>query len=218
MGFKLSWPNRITFARILLIPLFVLALMQAREGQRSFRWIALALLLLVSAGDALDGYLARRTHSRSRLGAFLDPLADKLLMTAGYIVLSSIFWPEPRVPKWVVVVVISRDVLITLFYVSFVALGTSFKQITPSFLGKGCTMFQMVTLVAVLSAPGLERLAGDTGTTFVLTGLYLITVFMTLSSGIDYLYAARLQLISPDKVALIESDGPDREDAPNRKE
>ena len=218
MGFKLSWPNRITFVRILLIPLFVLALMQAREGQRSFRWIALGLLLVVSAGDALDGYLARRTRSRSRLGAFLDPLADKLLMTAGYIVLTSIFWPEPRVPKWVAVVVISRDVLIALFYVSFVALGTSFKQITPSLLGKGCTMFQMVTLVAVLSAPGLERLAGDAGTAFVLTGLYLVTVFMTLSSGIDYLYAARLQLISPDKVALIESDGPGRVEAPSRKE
>ena len=218
MGFKLSWPNRITFARILLIPLFVLALMQAREGQGAFRWIALGLLLAVSAGDALDGYLARRTRSRSRLGAFLDPLADKLLMTAGYVVLSSIFWPEPRVPKWVAVVVISRDVLMALFYFSFVALGTHFKQITPSLVGKGCTMFQMVTLVAVLTSPGIERLIGEAATGIVLTGFYLVTVAMTLVSGVDYLYAARMQLISPDKVALIESDGPEHENTSQRKE
>lgn len=218
MAFKLSWPNRITFARILLIPLFVLALMQAREGQTGFRWIGLGLLLLVTAGDALDGYLARRTRSRSRLGAFLDPLADKLLMTAGYIVLTSMFWPEPRIPKWVAVVVISRDLLIALFYFSFVALGTGFKQITPSLLGKGCTMFQMVTLVLVLSAPALQHLMGEGATGVVLGAFFLVTVFMTLVSGIDYLYAARLQLISPDRVALIESDGPDDEDAPKKEE
>lgn len=211
MGFKLSWPNRITFARILLIPLFVLALMQTREGQTAFRWIALVLLLLVSAGDALDGYLARRTHSRSRLGAFLDPLADKLLMTAGYVALASMFWPEPKIPKWVAVVVVSRDLLIALFYFSFVALGTGFKQITPSLMGKGCTMFQMMTLVAVLSAPVLEHVLGPHTTAVVLSALFLITVFMTLVSGIDYLYAARLSLISPERVALIESDGPEFE-------
>ena len=214
MKFKLSWPNRITFIRILLIPGFVLALIQAREGQPMFRWVALAFLLVVSGGDALDGYLARRTHNRSRLGAFLDPLADKMLMTAGYVLLASMFWPEPRMPKWVVVVVISRDALIAIFYLSFVALGTGFRQLTPSLLGKGCAMFQMMTLVAVLSAPALEGLMGEGAYDALLTGLFLITVFMTFASGIDYLYAARLSLISPDRVALIESDGPDREEKP----
>jgi cardiolipin synthase len=209
MGLKLSWPNRITFGRILLIPLLVLALMQAREGQPTFRWVALVLLLLVSAGDALDGYLARRTRSRSRLGAFLDPLADKLLMTTGYILLATMFWPEPRIPKWVAVVVISRDVLIALFYFSFVALGTGFKQITPSLVGKACTMFQMITLIAVLAAPALERLLGGQATDVALNALFLITVFMTLVSGIDYLYAARLSLVSPERAALIESDTPE---------
>ena len=69
MAFKLSWPNRITFLRILLIPVFVFALLQTQGGPASVRWIALTLLVLVSAGDALDGYLARKLHARSRLGA-----------------------------------------------------------------------------------------------------------------------------------------------------
>jgi cardiolipin synthase (CMP-forming) len=205
MSFRLSWPNRITFARILLIPLFVLALIQAREGQPMFRWVALGLLILVCAGDALDGYLARRLHSRSRLGALLDPLADKLLMTSGYVLMATIFWPEPKIPKWVAVIVISRDVLMAIFYFALVALGTGFRQITPSFLGKLCTTLQMSTLVAVVSAPAVEWALGP-ASRWAFGGLFFTTAFLTLFTGVDYLYAARTQLGSPESVALIETD------------
>jgi len=206
MKFRLSWPNRITFFRILLIPAFVLALIQTREGPSVFRWIALGLLIVVSVGDALDGFLARRLHARSKLGAFLDPLADKMLMTVAYLMLASNFWPEPRIPKWVAGVVVSRDVLIALFYFSIVALESGFRPITPSLVGKGCTTFQMLTLVAVIAAPAVEYVVGPSALGQVLTVLFLITVFATLVSGIDYLYAARMMLIAPDRVALIESD------------
>jgi cardiolipin synthase len=212
VSFKFSWPNRITFLRILLIPAFVLALIQTREGEARFRWVALGLLLLMALGDGLDGFLARKMQHRSRLGAFLDPLADKMLMTAGYIVLASALWPGPRMPKWVVVVVISRDVLIALFYFSLVALGASFKQITPSTLGKGCTVFQLTTLSFLLAAPAFGRIIGERAATIALDALFLVTVFMTLVSGIDYLYAARLSLISPERAALVESDAaPDKQ-------
>jgi cardiolipin synthase len=206
MALKLSWPNRITFLRILLIPLFVLALLEAREGQPAYRWVGLILLVLVCVGDAVDGWLARALHSRSRLGAFLDPLADKLLMTSGYLVMCSMFWPEPRIPKWVAGVVISRDVLIALFYFAFVALGTGFKQITPSLLGKGCTALQMLTLVALVSAPAVEWALGPSAASAAFDGLFLVTVYATVVSAIDYLYAARMQLVSPDQAALINSD------------
>ncbi|HUU42993.1 MAG TPA: CDP-alcohol phosphatidyltransferase family protein [Planctomycetota bacterium] len=208
--FRLSWPNRITFLRILLIPVFVLALIQMREGPSTSRWIALGLLIVVSLGDALDGLLARRLHARSKLGAFLDPLADKMLMTAAYLLLASSFWPEPRIPKWVAGVVVSRDVLIALFYFSIMALESGFRPITPSLAGKGCTTLQMLTLVAVIGAPVAEHLFGVPGAGRVLMGLYLLTVFATLVSGIDYLYAARTMLIAPDRVALIQSDVPER--------
>ena len=169
MSLRLSWPNRITFLRILLIPGFVLALIQSRGGPSAFRWIALGLLILVSAGDALDGYLARTLHKRSLLGAFLDPVADKLLMTAGYVVLASGFWPEPRIPLWVTAVVVSRDLLIGLFYFSIVTVAGSFRPITPSLVGKGCTMFQMLTLVAVIASPPLEALLGASGVLMLLS-------------------------------------------------
>ena len=208
MTFRLSWPNRITFLRILLIPAFVLALIQTGEGPSVFRWIALGLLLAVTLGDALDGYLARRLHARSKLGAFLDPLADKLLMTVAYLMLATGFWPEPRIPRWVAGVVVSRDVLISVFYFSIVALESGFRPITPSLIGKGCTSFQMLTLVVVIAAPAVEYLIGAQAAAQALMGLFLITTFMTLLSGIDYLYAARLMLIEPDRVALIASDPP----------
>jgi cardiolipin synthase len=209
MKFRLSWPNRITFLRLLLIPGFVLAMVQAREGEPVYRWVALGLLALVSGGDMLDGYLARKLHARSRLGAMLDPLTDKILMTSGYIVLASTFWPEPRMPVWVTVIVISRDVFIGLFYFSLVALAGGFKMITPSLVGKGCTLFQMSTLVAVLASPALAAALGENGMEVLLTTLFLITAYMTLVSGIDYLYAARTALHHPDQVALIQSDIPE---------
>ncbi|HUU43124.1 MAG TPA: CDP-alcohol phosphatidyltransferase family protein [Planctomycetota bacterium] len=206
MKFKLSWPNRITFFRLLLIPGFVLAAVMAWEGEPVYRWVALGLLLVVSGGDMLDGYLARKLHARSRLGAMLDPLTDKILMTSGYIVLASSFWPEPRMPVWVSVIVISRDVFIGLFYFSLVALAGGFKMITPSLVGKGTTLFQMSTLVGVLAAPLLAGALGETGMGYLLSGLFLFTAYMTLVSGIDYLYAARTALHHPDRVALIQSD------------
>jgi cardiolipin synthase len=209
MEFKLSWPNRITVLRILLIPGFVLALMQTREGEAGFRWVALVLLALVALGDGLDGYLARRLKSRSKLGAFLDPLADKLLMTSGYVVMASMLWPEPRMPKWVSVVVISRDVMIALFYFSMTALGSNLRMITPSFIGKTCATLQMVTLVAVLAAPASAGLLSEDALVTALNALFLITAFLTLVSGIDYLYAARVSLDRPEGVALIETDAPD---------
>ena len=209
MTFRLSWPNRITILRIFLIPLFVLALVQAREGEPGFRWAALGLLALVCLGDALDGWLARKLHSRSRLGAILDPLADKLLMTAGYIVMASMLWPDPRIPKWLTVLVISRDALMVVFFLALVALGTGFRQLVPSFLGKLCTTLQMVTLVAVVAAPAIEPAIGDRASGILFPGFFLATAFLTIVTSIDYLWAARAQFGAPEASAVVETDEPE---------
>ncbi len=206
MEFRLSWPNRITIARIFLIPLFVLALVQAREGEPGFRWAALGLLALVSIGDGLDGWLARKLHSRSRLGALLDPLADKLLMTSGYIVLASSLWPDPHIPKWLTVLVIGRDALMVVFFLALVALGTGFRQVTPSYLGKLCTTFQMATLIAVVAAPAVEFALGERASGILFPCFFLATAWLTLVTGIDYLWATRAQFDSPETVALVETD------------
>src|ERR671934_121529 len=94
--------NRLTVLRILLIPVFV-ALLVYRKPR-----LALAVFALAALTDLLDGYVARRQGSQSRLGAFLDPLADKLLLTASFATLTYL-----RVlPAWIMIVVISRDLIL----------------------------------------------------------------------------------------------------------
>jgi len=137
------------------------------------------LLVLLVAGitDALDGTIARAANQRTRLGAFLDPLADKLLLTSGFITLSSIH----LIPSWVTIVVVSRDVMLLL--------GTAVAQftespidITPTFLGKGTTFLQLtyVLLVIFLSSRHMEL--------EMMSPLLFGMVAFTISSGCHYLY------------------------------
>src|SRR2546428_12010839 len=97
-------PNWLTVLRILLIPVFVTLLVYRRPGT------ALAVFCLASLTDLLDGYVARSRGSQSRLGAFLDPMADKLLLTASFVTLTYL----RRLPFWITAVVISRDVILVL--------------------------------------------------------------------------------------------------------
>ena len=94
-------PNSLTILRILLIPVYVGLLVYERFDA------AMGVLLLAGVTDALDGTIARAANQRTRLGAFLDPLADKLLLTSGFITLSTIH----LIPSWVTIVVVSRDAM-----------------------------------------------------------------------------------------------------------
>jgi len=164
-------PNSLTIFRILLIPVYI--------GLLVYEQFDKALLVLLVAGitDALDGTIARAANQRTRLGAFLDPLADKLLLTSGFITLSSIH----LIPSWVTIVVVSRDVMLLL--------GTAVAQftespidITPTFLGKGTTFLQLtyVLLVIFLSSRHMEL--------EMLSPLLFGMVAFTISSGCHYLY------------------------------
>ena len=105
-------PNSLTIFRILLIPVYIGLLVYERFDE------ALIVLLVAGITDALDGTIARAANQRTRLGAFLDPLADKLLLTSGFITLSSIH----LIPSWVTIVVVSRDAMLLL--------GTAVAQFT----------------------------------------------------------------------------------------
>ncbi len=152
----LNLPNRITLLRIAMIPVLVLCAVQARELP-ALRWLALGILLASLASDALDGWLARRRGETSRLGAFLDPLADKLLFTTLFVCLVLPLWPDPAgapprrlLPLWVAVVTISRDLYISLgALVVFMATGG--LHIRPSRCGKAAT--------AAFAALGVAALA-----------------------------------------------------------
>ncbi len=164
-------PNSLTILRILLIPVYIGLLVYEQFDQ------ALIVLLIAGITDALDGTIARAANQRTRLGAFLDPLADKLLLTSGFITLSAIH----LIPTWVTIVVVSRDAMLLL--------GTALAQLTelsidiaPTFLGKGTTFLQLtyVLLIIFLSARNL-----DLG---MLSPLLFATVGFTITSGLHYLY------------------------------
>ena len=164
-------PNSLTIFRILLIPVYIGLLVYERFDE------ALIVLLVAGVTDALDGTIARAANQRTRLGAFLDPLADKLLLTSGFVTLSSIH----LIPSWVTIVVVSRDAMLLL--------GTAVAQftespidITPTFLGKGTTFLQLtyVLLVIFLSSRHMEL--------EMLSPLLFGMVAFTIFSGCHYLY------------------------------
>lgn len=169
-------PNSLTILRILLIPVYVGLLVYEQFDQ------AMIVLLVAGITDALDGTIARASNQRTRLGAFLDPLADKLLLTSGFVTLSAIH----LIPSWVTIVVVSRDAMLLLG--TAVAQLTEFPiDITPTFLGKGTTFLQLsyVLLVILLSA---QQMSLD-----VLNPLLICMVAFTISSGLHYLYRGYLK-------------------------
>src|SRR5438552_7584781 len=105
--------NKITILRILLIPFFVVeAIYYVRTGNELHRLLAILSFAVAAICDGVDGYIARRYNQRSELGAILDPLADKLLLVSGIVVLS-FDWPYfDTFPLWLTVTIIGRDILI----------------------------------------------------------------------------------------------------------
>ncbi|MBM4050542.1 MAG: CDP-diacylglycerol--glycerol-3-phosphate 3-phosphatidyltransferase [Planctomycetes bacterium] len=181
---KLTWANRITLFRIFLIPVFVLCVMQAHDVPPC-RYLAIGVFIVMALSDALDGYLARRWAQRTRLGFFLDPLADKLLVMTACVLLSCDFWPGPRFPNWIPVIVISRDAFILLGGLMLLLLTGTVKG-GPSLLGKATTFVQMLSVVGIL-------LNNHLSLSTVRASWWVVAAF-TLVSGVDYMRAGVRQL------------------------
>jgi cardiolipin synthase len=168
--------NWLTIVRILLVPVFVICLVYNR--------VLLALGTFVVAGvtDMMDGYIARSRGTKTRLGAFLDPLADKLLLTASFITLTYKF---PKVlPFWLTAIVLSRDLLLILVAVLIMLTGGALNPM-PTGLGKTSTVVQMVTAGAALLVVG-----GGHDFWLIRKGLLILTAALTIGSGIQYLILA----------------------------
>jgi cardiolipin synthase (CMP-forming) len=131
--------SKVTVLRIIAVPIFVILLLE-----HALPW-AQALFVLSVFSDALDGTIARLRGERTPLGAFLDPMADKLLLLATYITFSYLNW----IPLWVFIAVLSRDLLIVLGW-SVVYILTTNSKIQPRPLGKITTALQMAVAVAKL--------------------------------------------------------------------
>jgi cardiolipin synthase len=164
--------NWLTIVRILLIPVFVTLLV--------YRWVGLAFTTFVLAGltDMLDGHIARTRGTKTRLGAFLDPLADKLLLTAAFVTLTYKF---PRIlPFWLTAIVLSRDLVLILVAVLIMLTGGQVHP-APTMLGKTSTVFQMVTAAVALLVAADVRMFEP-----VRPGLLLATAALTIASGVQY--------------------------------
>ncbi len=174
----MTFANSLTVLRILSVPVLVLLIL-------SGAWKA-ALLLFVAAGlsDLLDGWIARKWRQQSKLGIALDPLADKFLLISALLVLC---WPgvsdSYRIPIWLTVTVIGRDLLLVLGAAAVYWLR-GLHMFPPSFWGKSATLFQIFSVFLVLVAnAGVTKL-------IPLEPIFLGALALTLISGLHYLYRA----------------------------
>ena len=172
--------NQWTLSRILLVPVFIASLLYFSPERSYFHTVAVFVYLLACITDALDGYLARKMNQETALGNTIDPIADKLLLLSGYLSLSLMpNIPESmRVPAWVTLVVISRDVVILAgCLIIFVITGA--LKVKPLFIGKVTTVVQMGALFAsLLGLPWSLK-----------SWLYFLAAGFTLLSGLFYIRA-----------------------------
>ncbi len=163
-------PNLITSIRIILAPIFVIYLINDRFLP------ALVVFVIAGLSDGADGLVARLFNQKSSVGTYLDPLADKILLIAAFIVLAA----RDFIPPWLTVVVISRDVLI-LLGVLILFLNKTDVTIRPSILSKITTCLQLASVFIVLCRVYYQALAQVSEAVFLVTGLF------TVSSGLHYM-------------------------------
>jgi len=177
----LNWPNRITLVRLALLPPFVVLLLR-QPGEVASRYAALGIFLLMALSDFLDGVLARALNTRTRLGAILDPLADKLMIIAAAVVLSLPQYAPPgaRLPDWVVVAIVGKDLWVIVGFV-IVYMVTDRFRVRPSFFGKACTVGQVVMVVSVLLAPEINRLWAGLGSWVASVTGWIVAVLCVLA-------------------------------------
>jgi cardiolipin synthase len=146
-----------------------------------YRVLAITAFIVAILTDAVDGYIARTNKQQTALGTYLDPIADKLLLMSAVIIFSMPLERFARLPLWVTVSVISRDVIIVLGSL-MIYLTTGKLKVVPSILGKMTTFFQMMSIVWIL---------------FMLPRpdyVWLAAGFLTILSGLGYVYSGSKQL------------------------
>jgi cardiolipin synthase len=167
----MNLPNIMTLTRVLLIPLFVIFIIN--------KLFVLALITFAVAGitDGIDGMVARITQKRTELGAYLDPIADKLLLMAAFVTLAII----EILPSWLAVIVVTRDVIILVGFL--VLLLTNYHpKIQPSLISKATTVFQISTIILVFMA-GYASIFKELSTIAIYG-----TSILTILSGAQYIY------------------------------
>jgi cardiolipin synthase len=162
-------PNQITFLRLGFLPFFLILI-----SYEEYKW---ALLVLVVAGlsDAIDGILARQLNQRSSLGAYLDPIADKLLLSSSFLILAF----KKQIAWWLTIIVLSRDVLILIVAV-VILLISGYQPFPPSIWGKVTTAVQILLVFAVVCSaayPNLHLAPLTRGLIYAVTAFSVVSAF-----------------------------------------
>ena len=168
----MNLPNKLTTLRMILIIPFVICMLVGRSG--NLRFLALAIFVIASMTDWLDGYLARKNHLVTNFGKFMDPLADKLLVSAAMICLVEL----GRLPAWIVIIIISREFAISGFRLIASDNGI---VIAASWWGKFKTTAQMIMIILLIADLG--------GVFAVLEQIFIwLALALTIISLVDYIW------------------------------
>ncbi len=176
----MNFANKISTFRILSVPFFIAMLYYSR-GNESLRVVALVIFIIAVFSDAIDGYIARKTKQKSQAGLVLDPLADKLLLVSAFISL----YLFGEFPFWVALVVITRDIIITLGAVVIYMVKHNLN-IASTIFGKIATIAQMLTVIVTLLRFQFLHI------------FWWVTVILTIISGIIYVMRGFKILYAPD--------------------
>ena len=172
-------PNQITLLRLGFLPFFLILVLY-----EEFRW-ALMVLVFVALTDAIDGFLARRLHQKSALGAYLDPIADKLLLSSSFVVLAM----GKKIAWWLTMMVLSRDVLL-LVVAAVILIVQGYRPFPPSLLGKATTFFEIALVFFVVYAAAFPN---DRALLLIHYMAYLVAVLVFVS-GFHYAFVVARRL------------------------
>jgi CDP-diacylglycerol--glycerol-3-phosphate 3-phosphatidyltransferase len=190
--------NRLTILRIMLIPLFVICV--TKMGDEGYEWMvyaALGVFVFTALTDAFDGMFARHRHEVTQLGTYLDPLADKMLMTTACVLLSTVYWPRwSRLLWFTPVIVISRDVFLLLgALIIFLVNGR--LRLQPNIAGKITTVAQAVMIVYVLFCQSLYTALNAAVPSWMRPSMWVVqwvVIGWTIVSWLSYTYVGSKQL------------------------
>ena len=172
----MNTPNKLTVARMILVPFLVVFLLTGWGGEAN-RWICLAIFVAASVTDWFDGHLARKYNLITNFGKFMDPLADKLLVCSAMICMIEV----DKLPAWVVIIIIGREFIISGFRLIAAENGI---VIAANYWGKFKTVSQMAMIIVLIA---------DFGGVFDMVGTVLIWIAtaLTVISLVDYVWANR---------------------------
>jgi len=172
-------PNQLTLLRLGFLPFFLILV-----SYEEYRW-ALLVLVFVALTDAFDGYLARTLRQKSALGAYLDPIADKLLLSSSFVVLAM----SKKLAWWLTILVLSRDILV-LIVAAVILIIQGYRPFPPSLLGKATTLAEIVLVAYVI----LGAAYPTTHIALVVRYLGFVVAAFVIVSGFHYAFAIARRL------------------------